>query len=629
MKITKLSTASYRKTGLGEFTMGRLGQVVLLTGRNGSGKTRLLDLINRWNSEDLDIEGLGPGVTRHKFLQGANVNWREKITLDSIGEKIRFAIAERNLKFNSSLIKKLENEMYECAFDSKSLPSVFSFIPRKTELTDPSEQGSAALVRSYNAITKTESAEVDRHVLPAIQSIQNRWWNATHPEISLPTDEKGEIIEEYDRLKRMIQDLAKIELDRTVDGELMLSGFPASLAKLSEGQRILLQFSVVLHAKGGSLDDSIILMDEPETRLHPQVLLEVVDRIVKSVPKGQVWIATHSVALLSHFDLDTIWLMEAGVARHAGSSPESVLASLLGNRESVARYGDFLGLSEALAANHFSFQCLLAPSVVGNRKEDRQIRQIANVLSGLAKGRLLKILDFGAGKGRCLAGIIEAYETIEEVRRKVSYFAFDKSNKDKIECERVLRSVYGDNIKRCYIGQHELDESRITGEIDVVLMCNVLHEIEPRYWEGLFSEDGIVTKQLNPSGFLLVVEDLEMRIGEGAHISGFHVLNTLDLFELFQVQESEKSLIFTAADPEGRLKAHLIPRSFLPRVFNGSVKRALVSVQESAKAKILVLRKRGGSPSYKDGKRHALWMSQIANAQIALDSFSESANRIG
>lgn len=99
-------------------------------------------------------------------------------------------------------------------------------------------------------------------------------------------------------------------IGRTVDGEATLFGFPMGKANLSDGQKILLQFCLVIYSQETALKDLILILDEPENHLHPSVIIETLDRIQKCNSNGQIRIATHSIPLLAHFDPSLIWYAE-------------------------------------------------------------------------------------------------------------------------------------------------------------------------------------------------------------------------------------------------------------------------------------------------------------------------------
>ncbi|WP_374759976.1 AAA family ATPase [Acidithiobacillus thiooxidans] len=63
-------------------------------------------------------------------------------------------------------------------------------------------------------------------------------------------------------------------------------------------------------------------MDEPENHLHPSAVIDLLDAIKEQNPHGQIWIATHSIPLLSHYDEGSIWYVDEGSISFAGRKPE-------------------------------------------------------------------------------------------------------------------------------------------------------------------------------------------------------------------------------------------------------------------------------------------------------------------
>lgn len=148
-------------------------------------------------------------------------------------------------------------------------------------------------------------------------------------------------------------------------------------------------------------------------------------------------------------------------------------------------------------------------------------------------------------------------------------------------------------------------------------MCNVLHEIEPADWLPLFGSEGAIRWLLRPDGFLLIVEDTEMRIGEKAHQKGFIVLDTADIKTLFDVPEKQPGFAVDDARNDGRLKAHLIPASCLQNTSADTLSNTLKQSAHLAKVEIKKLRQ--NEPSYREGRKHAFYVQQFANAELALE----------
>lgn len=505
---------------------------------------------------------------------------------------------------------------YDLTVIGEDIPSIVHFVPKDVNLFDPATATPDVLIRKSHAVEKLGIYEIAANTLARIQAVQNRDREARHPISEAPEAEKAKAISTYESLNSLIGRFLGQRLGRDLNGEATLFGFPLGKAPLSDGQRILLQFCVAVHAQADKLSELIVLMDEPENHLHPKAMLDAISAIEKALTNGQLWIATHSVPLLAHFDPDSIWWMHDGTIQHAGSQPEMVLRGLIGDDERIDRLGDFLGLPAALAANNFAHQCLLPPAVVTTGSDDPQTSQIARLLAQYRPGEKMRVLDFGAGRGRLVSALREGATDLEAAKARIDYRALDSSDKYRTECEAAIARLYGSADQRYFTEERDIRAQLDSESVDVVVMCNVLHEIDPLEWLKLFSKGGVIRHLLRPDGFLLVVEDLEMRVGEKAHQRGFLVLDTADLKRLFGILETDSGFKVDA-DRDGRLKAHLIPAAYLHRINAETLRKALEQVKQLAGEEIAKLRRQ--EASYRNGRRHALHVHQLANATLALE----------
>lgn len=411
----------------------------------------------------------------------------------------------------------------------------------------------------------------------------------------------------------------KEELGRSVEGDATLFGLPIGQGLLSDGQCILLQFCVAIHSHADRLSELIVMMDEPENHLHPAAMLDAINVIRNHLTKGQLWIATHSLPLLANFDPDCIWWMDEGSLSHAGSSPEVVLKGLLGDTERIEQLENFLGLPAAMAINNFTAQCLLTPTVVMTGSEDKQLQQIQKALLGLKQAdKPLSVLDVGAGRGRLISALAA---TLPDTAQALDYLAFDPSTIYKQECEDAIARCYAGEAKQRWFGSLDDLKVRHSGKsMDVVVMCNVLHEIDPSLWlNDLFGPHGIVGHFLADNGYLLIVEDTEMRIGEKAHDKGFLVLNTGNLRTLFAIKADDHGFR-SETQQNGRLIATLIPAECICRATRETLMTTLGEVKHEASQKIRVLRQDEKSTSYRNGRKLAFHLQQFANAALTVEA---------
>jgi SAM-dependent methyltransferase len=512
--------------------------------------------------------------------------------------------------------RTIQAGVYDLDFDADGTPVFAQFVPKQIKLANPDALTKKDILTRADRASTLGVDHLHEDALPRIQQLQDRWRNATHQASTVRPPDRDLAVERYRQLNTLVKRFIGVELDRDLDDHATLYGYPLGTAPLSDGQKILLQFCVAIHAQAEKLSELIVLMDEPENHLHPGAMLDAIEQIQPALTNGQLWIATHSIPLLAHFDPESIWWMEDGGVEHAGSTPERVLTSLLGVEERAARLNDFLGLPAALAATRFAYQCLLPPAVLTTGSSDPQTTQIGRLLASQKPGERIRILDLGAGRGRLISALREGVQDGTALAERIDYRAFDPDRSNHTECENAIVRVYGDANDRLFHEERDLRAKLDPKSVDVVVMCNVLHEIDVTEWLGLFSEHALIRTALRDDGFLLVVEDTEMRIGERAHQRGFLVLDTAGLNTLFSITEGETRFLRDDARGDGRLQAHLIPKHCLANANSASLKAALTQVQQLAMEEILKLRKE--KADYRQGRRHAFHVQQLANAQLGL-----------
>lgn len=411
---------------------------------------------------------------------------------------------------------------------------------------------------------------------------------------------------------------------------LEIGGVSSNLDSLSPGQQVLFQFACMLHAQQADLGNCVVLMDEPENHLHPKVLVEVVDRIISSLAGGQLWVATHSVPLVAHLaadDSSCLWLVDDGKVKSAKRAPADVLYSLMGGPDGTERLRDFLRLPEHFATVRFLAQCLEPPGVVGVDVTDPQTTQIRDIVHASSRklNKKLRLLDFGAGKARLLRTLADGSTNPADW---LDYFAFDIDPTNEASRIAEIKLVYPDSSpQERSLDSRALETGRIdNGSVHVIVMCNVLHEIDPDEWRHLFGTEGQLSRLLHPQGHLLIVEDYGIAIGERAHRYGFLLLDEPELVNLFDVKEADrKSGAFVRSSPQNskfkdRLVAHLVAADCVRR-FTAATQRTAIQSLKSRMAKDLktLLAVEKAARSSHEGRTYARTAQLAANAGLWCD----------
>jgi ABC-type cobalamin/Fe3+-siderophores transport system ATPase subunit/cyclopropane fatty-acyl-phospholipid synthase-like methyltransferase len=555
--------------GLADIKMRGLNRIVILAGANGSGKSRLLNRIQ----------------------YGGNLAHYEKIWSNG----------------------------YE--FESMHGLAPINFVPKTIQLLDPANTTKMDFSQVVQQVIYPGMEQIAGSVLLYIQHIQDTWWNASHPLSKEEQSVRDFAGRNYQLLSELIQVVIGEPLARDLKGNARLFDQPIAQAQLSDGQVYLLQWCTALHAQEKRLSESILLMDEPENHLHPESMIETLDRIIEANKNGQIWIATHSVPLIAalyknHSSDVSLYFMDKGTVSFASEQPDKVLNSLMGGESNIAALREFIDLPEVLAINRFATQCLLPPEVVSNiSPNDPQIQIVASDIG--SSESMLNMLDFGCGKGRLLESLFAKCGL--NLSSQLDYVGWDNSDDNYECCQQVISKIYSNDKNRWFNDRQKFAKDYPGQQFDRIVLCNVFHEIDPTQWLNIFNEISIINQNLKESGELLIIEDYLMPQGEYAHQFGFIVLDTESLQKLF-VAGDGKDKIRIQSERDGRIKGHFIPKPLLANVSAITIKQAVQLAQQNAKEKIEKIRTLK-EHDFKSGRAHGFWVQQYANTTLALATY--------
>lgn len=158
--------------------------------------------------------------------------------------------------------------------------------------------------------------------------------------------------------------------------------------------------------------------------------------------------------------------------------------------------------------------------------------------------------------------------------------------------------------------------------MDLVVMCNVLHELHVGGWQHSFE---CIHHVLADDGHLVIFEDQTPSIGELPHADGYVILNEPALQHLF----GSKNAVMLLSPARGeKLTAFAVPRTFLKKVTPETIGKALGSVKRMAEERIRSIRdRRRNERSFQDGRQHAHFALLYANAHLASQQFPEPEER--
>lgn len=256
--------------------------------------------------------------------------------------------------------------------------------------------------------------------------------------------------------------------------------------------------------------------------------------------------------------------------------------------------------------------------------------QISQILTDrVAHAMPLRVLDFGAGKARLLATLAAEHQVLEdpkELETWLDYFAYDIDAENLLARKNEVIAAYGEAqaVKRLLNSRAELTSHIDSGSVDVIVMCNVLHEISPSDWPDLFGPSGYLTTLLKPDGMLLLVEDYGIPVGEKAHRYGFLLLDEPELVKLFDVREADRErrrfVRQSSQEPryKDRLVAHLIGQECLLRMSAATREQAIDALENRMSSELDALLQQSGPASSENGRSYARTTQLLANAHVWL-----------
>jgi len=149
---------------------------------------------------------------------------------------------------------------------------------------------------------------------------------------------------------------------------------------LSSGEKEV--FFVLSFFLRNNVSDSIIIIDEPELHLHPELARKLLHSMRTIKPQNQVWCATHSAELIDEAGRErTFYLRASSDRKHA----ECIAATEEGSEIQALRdlfgYAGYVGISRKVVFSE-------------GRESSADRRTFANVLPGLS--REIKIIPVGS-----------------------------------------------------------------------------------------------------------------------------------------------------------------------------------------------------------------------------------------
>ena len=376
-----------------------------------------------------------------------------------------------------------------------------------------------------------------------------------------------------------------------------------ALKLFSPGETMLLYMSIFLSMqKNNKQEKSIIILDEPESHLHPKALLDFIDMLQKNHKTETIWIATHSLFVIPKLKFENIIYIKDNTIEKRGSTIYNDLKlCLLGNKtESIEAF--FSSLSQWQYCE-FIAECFTNPKVIDTiNSEDEQVQMFIQFLQSYRdKGITLNILDFGGGSAR-LGLSLNLIKN--EDKPQYEYEIYDPKPKYKDNEFKVYTKP--DDIKKKY---------------DCIVMMNVLHEIKPTDWLETFN---IVSSMLKDNGYLVFVEVSALTNGEMPNEFGYFVLGEEELRVLCN---TDKGISKIKINNNPKSICFILDKTRVSRITQNSINETIQHLKEHSfseikKIKSVVEQEKtaGQINSALYARKYAFWTQQYVNAKLYNDT---------
>ncbi|MFT0171476.1 AAA family ATPase [Paraburkholderia mimosarum] len=635
MRIESFTINSHisERLGLQRSQLKRLDRLIVLAGPNGSGKTRLLTAVH-WMLTQIERVGYD-SISRSL----SHAKSEELILLDpdqqpytDAGVRANVGAVRRQFEpltgveiaFDESEDKRESLRLYIdiAKFVSSNPFSTLAALDAKLYVGVPRAHGP----RNTNWLASSPLSYIDdiskRH---ARLEKSDMWMFGSH-------DPDPEIHKSFDDLVSLLHEIAGLTL--VLDekrGEPIVNGRTLTDLSLSVGQEQLVRWIVLIHSRILAEASVPLLLDEPEVHLHPQALNKLIDALLQRAPNTQIWIATHSLSLISHLAVKfprSLWYANHGSFSSTTGTITDVVTGLAGGAGGPQELADFCGSVSEFAINSFAADCLVEPVTVKYAENDPQVKQIFDQFQKISRTPIT-VLDFGAGQGRLVDGLAERCEQEGKViDDEIDYYAYEPMPSVRTLCEQRVETVFKKTKKRVFESIEETART-IANQVDFIVLTNVLHEIPISLWlPHIFSSTPLLDL-LSDDGFLLIVEDTILPRGELAHSCGFVILEAEALRVMVGVSGTPTDIFVTSTVPkyQQRLQATMIAKTLLPNITRASIICALKTQKDLALDAIRSLRSESTRPIYENGRRHAFYAQLITNTMMAIEEMESPTSR--
>jgi len=368
MKISKIQIKNFKS--LKDVALNDLGNMVVLIGKNSSGKSNILEALYMFFNDFNLIEPSPVGsVTVFDNYLWYNVETKRPI---EITIRVEFDAKECEEIFPSEALNILRErfpESYnqvsfcrrivdvEAGWDTEYVKWADIPLVRDNKLVPPEELCKSLIVpppkeTTTRPLPESAAAKIIGKVAPSLQErIKGKFRLArvTRDSVERPSDlvMRAPIMdsETCEMLRFLKQSRTPEDIRRWIDVEKMFEDASSMRLDIREGDIFARKRELCLpiHLIGGgdqealilkrflTHEDSVIAIEEPEMHLHPRLIMRVLELIKAISASSQILLATHSPIIVDRVDIQNVWIarMEGEETKFLGFGDAEKMRNML------------------------------------------------------------------------------------------------------------------------------------------------------------------------------------------------------------------------------------------------------------------------------------------------------------
>jgi energy-coupling factor transporter ATP-binding protein EcfA2 len=656
-----------KAVGLKEINLNNLSSLVALIGKNGSGKTRILNLIESNFTNLIILDRFeDQSILEPPNFVSKIMNDNDLIS-DYADKKRKFTEMELSNRKYPSIKNNLEKEkklVDEFKKEQNKIVSLKSPLTSKDLITHPERHAAtmrADFSKNTNSIKQNFFKRINHSEITSLQQaiplekdisitfenlVESIGENIDYNEIGIIYKSSlnflkklpHQLVYDFNEVQGNIEKLEKrasycrylklkLILKRFLDKDLgwekrvisqqlsengiqsMHEGYWTLNERLfdynefSDGEKSLFAYALLFFLldinPNVRVKESIIFIDEPELHLHPDAEVTLIDSIREMIGnKGQLWIATHSINILSNLSFDEIHtVIDGKISNSSSNSLEQSLSQLIRLEDRVVKLSNFITSISDWTFLNFMTECFTAPEVIEvTNKYDPQIELFLGSLRNINKNQKL-LLDFGAGKGRLLKSLQNS-----DFSTRIEYSALEPD-------EKLHPFLLKTGVCDVLSSYTEIKES----SYDFIILCNVLHEIK---FDQLIETLNQIIRGLRKNGHLMIIEASILSKGECVGDVGYLLFSPSELKVLFDLNETPNS--FNKITNSNNIQCTIITKDNLKEISTYNLENALKELEKNTFVKIEKIRNNGEKINLAVKGRNTAFLSQLyINSKIA------------